>query len=493
MSRRTGRDSRTALWAGVVAAWAAACGGGGDRGEELRPDVPVVLIDPAYPDESEDGSPELPRELPGDEFGVPGHDLDGGANEIDAFEVGGDDGDTVEEPGGPDTPAASDIVDDTDLSVPEDGFHEAGGDHTPPAEDLGGADLGGPEDAKDGFVDPGPGGCGDGECLGDEDCEDCPEDCGECPPTLWFRSDWAETLDGPIVAGGRLRVRYDLDRLTQCRQTHNGLPAWTITLFYTDDLAKPPREVQVVSHGPDGQTWPIEPVIDVPGQARDLWFWAKNTGIEGCVAWDSNYGQNYQMPVFLAEEVSKPVEWVGWREHGLDFAYVNEWGVVVSKGDVDPVWYFDSLGGAEVTTEVRIQVYAAGITDRLYQNEAVTAEVAHTAISMAAETDFAQGAGWPGAPVVLVPLEFEFQASNNFFYRWLFGAFGYVWSITPSGPPPPGLYSFRLAARTHNGPVTWVGKPGAPASARGLVYAPNPDLGCPIFPGDPPPDLCPGR
>lgn len=359
----------------------------------------------------------------------------------------------------------------------------------PPACGDGGCN--GTETCKDCPGDCGecPAGCGDGECLADEDCRSCPDDCGDCPPTLWFRADWSETLDGPIVAGGRLRIRYDLDRLTECRQTHNGFPGWTITVFYTDDLAKPANQVQVVQHDPQGQSWPFEPVMDVPAGAHDLWFWASNTGVEGCIAWDSDYGKNYMMPVYRPEEVSAPVEWAGWGPGGLDFAYVTEGGPV-SKGDVDPVWFFESLLGAEVTTEVRVQAYAAGITDRIYQNAAVAAEVAHTAVSMAAETDFAKGAGSPGASPVLVSLEFEFQADNNFFYRWHFGRFDYAWGIA-DGPPPEGLYAFRLAARTPKGPATWVGRPGDPSHPRGLVYAANPDTGCPLFPGDPPPDLCP--
>lgn len=336
-----------------------------------------------------------------------------------------------------------------------------------------------------------PAGCGDGSCLLDEGCQNCPQDCGECPPTLWFRADWSETLDGPIVAGGTLRIRYDLDRLTECRQTHNGHPGWTIRVFYTDDLSKPANEVLVVMHGPQGQSWPFEPVIEVPAGARDLWFWANNTGVEGCIAWDSDYGKNYMMPVFTNDEVSAPVHWVGWGPGGLDFVYVNEGGPV-SKGDADPVWFFDSLLGAGVTTAVRVQAYAAGITDRIYQNAAVTAEVAHTAITMISKTNFAKGAGSPSAGPVLVPLEFEYQAANNFFYRWHFGTFGYVWGIA-NGPPPEGLYSFWLLAQTHRGPSSVVGRLGDPTYPRGLVYAKNPDTGCPIFPNAPPLDLCPAR
>ncbi len=503
MSRRTEGDT---AWACLAVVWVAACGGGGggsDGDREPAREIPVVLTDLVYPDLAGDAGPgDSPEVMAVDQDA--GERDTGGEPAADRGDSGaqGDLGDAIEDaPEGPDAWDAPDTQEDADSGVPRDSG-EAMDDHATPPEDVGigdpggpeagtddPGDPGGPEAGMDDAADPGPSGCGDGECLGDEHCETCPEDCGECPPTLWFRADWSETLDGPIVAGGTLRIRYDLDRLTECRQTHNGYPGWTITVFYTDDLSKPASQVQVVMHDPQGQSWPFEPVIDVAAGAHDLWFWASNTGTEGCIAWDSNLDQNYKMPVFQPQEMSKPVDWVGWGAGALDFAYVTEGGPV-SKGDVDPVWFFESLLGSEVTTEVRVQAYAAGITDRIYQDAAVTAEVAHTAVSMAAETDFAKGAGSPGAPPVLVPLEFEFQADNNFFYRWHFGTFGYVRGIA-DGPPPEGLYAFRLAARTPKGPATWVGRPGDPSHPRGLVYAANPDTGCPLFPGDPPPEACP--
>lgn len=324
--------------------------------------------------------------------------------------------------------------------------------------------------------------CGDFLCSAGEDCRNCPQDCGECPPVLWFRSDWNETLDAPIVQGKKLRIRYDWDRLKDCRQKdENGFPAWMIKVFYTDDLAKPASSVEVVKHDENGQSWPVEPEIDIPASVQAMWFWANNTGPGDCIAWDSDFGKNYMMPVFAEAELSKPVGWMGWGSGGLDFAFVNEGGPI-SKGDQDPVYFFDSYLGGELTTAVRVQVYVAGITDRIYQNQAVAKEVAHTAVQAFVETDFAKGAGYPGAPFVSVPLEFEYQADNNFFYRWYFGSFGYVWYITDQGPPQPGVYSFRLAAKTANGEPYWIGMPGQPEKPRHLVYAQSPEQGCELFP-----------
>lgn len=37
--------------------------------------------------------------------------------------------------------------------------------------------------------------CGDGTCNGDENCSNCPKDCGECPPCI---DDYAEDEDEDI-------------------------------------------------------------------------------------------------------------------------------------------------------------------------------------------------------------------------------------------------------------------------------------------------------
>ena len=334
--------------------------------------------------------------------------------------------------------------------------------------------------------------CGDGKCDFPEVCQSCPADCGACPPTITFTADWKELLDGPIVAGRKLRIRYDLDRLTQCRQTHNGYPGWTIKVFYTFDLSKPASEVQVVMHNMGaeppfvGTSVPVEPIIEIPEDAHDVWFWANNTGVEGCIAWDSDYGKNYMFPVFTPQELAQPVQWAGWGSGAIDFQYINEGGTI-SKGDADPVWFFHSMLGGELTTAVMVQVYAAGITDRVYQNADVATQVGRTAIAVSTLTNFAKGAGAPSADPVMVPIEFQYQAQNNFFYRWYFGSFTYFMEHNPF---PEGLYSYRLVIKRAEGEPLYIGKTGDSSKPRGLVYAEDSSTGCKLFPGEPPQGVC---
>lgn len=44
-------------------------------------------------------------------------------------------------------------------------------------------------------------------------------------PTLDFASGWRTLQRGALVAGGQAVITYALDRLPQCRGTHNGYPA----------------------------------------------------------------------------------------------------------------------------------------------------------------------------------------------------------------------------------------------------------------------------
>ncbi|MCK6576094.1 DUF6209 family protein [Myxococcota bacterium] len=112
--------------------------------------------------------------------------------------------------------------------------------------------------------------------------------------TLTFDADFGETLSAPVVAGQPLRVRYDLDRLPDCRGTQGGHPQWNITGYAQVDDQRPQTfEVTTV----DGAERVAQAaLIDVPaGRELSLWFSVNNRW--GCVAWDSNYGENYRVAI----------------------------------------------------------------------------------------------------------------------------------------------------------------------------------------------------
>jgi hypothetical protein len=53
--------------------------------------------------------------------------------------------------------------------------------------------------------------------------------------TVTFADDFSETADGPLVAGSRIRIEYDLDRATACRGFTNGSDAWGVSGFASFD------------------------------------------------------------------------------------------------------------------------------------------------------------------------------------------------------------------------------------------------------------------
>jgi hypothetical protein len=230
-----------------------------------------------------------------------------------------------------------------------------------------------------------------------------------------------------------------------------------------------------------GDLEPVEPVLDVPAGATDVWFWATNNDAFGCSEWDSDYGKNYHFPVFAAATVSQDVTWAG----QVNFVRVTDGGYDL-LGDVDPAFYWASMGGSEVATYVQIEVYVPGVTDRAYADDNVTREVANTALLASRRSDAYPG-GQPGAALKLLPLEYLARAGNNFVYRWFPASLTY--NVDPQHVPD-GAYRYRYEVATAQGAgVTVVGKPGANDEYRLMVLAQT--TACALFPYNPPAGWCP--
>jgi hypothetical protein len=117
----------------------------------------------------------------------------------------------------------------------------------------------------------------------------CPGSDEPAPARLVFAADWSETAIGVLTAGGRVRIEYDLARLTACRQSTHGHPLWDV-IAHT--RWEPSGAVE--SHSVrDGQ-----PTLAIPGGTTAAVLWFENTQIGGgCHAWDSDYGANYTFAV----------------------------------------------------------------------------------------------------------------------------------------------------------------------------------------------------
>ena len=133
-------------------------------------------------------------------------------------------------------------------------------------------------DSPAGDIGGGPGGKADGRLT-----------------TLTFSEDFAETADGPIVAGSPVRIDYDLDRLTACRGYTNGSDVWAIGGWVQFDDGEP--KSFALTRLEDGRAVPLEAEIDVPSSATRAAFWFTNNNRWGCNAYDSNEGANYVFEV----------------------------------------------------------------------------------------------------------------------------------------------------------------------------------------------------
>lgn len=109
---------------------------------------------------------------------------------------------------------------------------------------------------------------------------------------LRFQADGSQVVDnGPILAGGRLKLIYDPARLPQCRASKYGMPAWSILGYLSWDGGAPQTLALTASGAP------LQPVLQVPEAAKKLQVWFYNNDYYGCKAWDSQGGANYAFDV----------------------------------------------------------------------------------------------------------------------------------------------------------------------------------------------------
>jgi hypothetical protein len=129
---------------------------------------------------------------------------------------------------------------------------------------------------------PDPDGSGGGKADGDE-------------TTIAFASDFTDAADGPVVAGGTVRIRYDLSRLTGCRGESNGSEAWGVTGWAQFGSSEPTSFA--VSRIANGKVVPLDAELAIPASATSVALWFSESNVWGCIAYDSNEGANYQFDV----------------------------------------------------------------------------------------------------------------------------------------------------------------------------------------------------
>ncbi len=142
-------------------------------------------------------------------------------------------------------------------------------------------------------------------CATDGDAVDPGSDNGKADGqqvTVTFAEDFTETADGPLVAGSRVRIRYDLDRATACRGFTNGSDAWGVSGFAMFDGGEPVSFE--ASRIVDGVTTEVSSELAIPHGAKGVEIWFENTDVFGCHAFDSNDGANYAFAIEANDDVA---------------------------------------------------------------------------------------------------------------------------------------------------------------------------------------------
>lgn len=105
-----------------------------------------------------------------------------------------------------------------------------------------------------------------------------------------FKDNWEIAQTAPVIAGQKLVINYDIDRLPNCRSSYMGVPTWSIFAFVRFDV-----DEKIVNSFFVSDLHTLE--IDVPEGATTMDVWFQNTG-RGCsVYYDSNYGENFHFDI----------------------------------------------------------------------------------------------------------------------------------------------------------------------------------------------------
>jgi hypothetical protein len=235
------------------------------------------------------------------------------------------------------------------------------------------------------------------------------DDAAVCAPppankaTLEFQAGWTQAQHGALVAGGKLVVDYDLNRLTACRNSHNGFPAWDLKAHVrftpggqlADGTVRGFDAPTGTPQGP-GIKVPLEVTIPAGATRAELWFENASGAGSTCVAWDSNNGQNYGFEVLPVTPSA-----VGWGGNfGGSFSRLCEH----QDGLAEPM-KVDDYVQQRACSFVDAEVYVPGLTDAAVAHpERILAQAEGSFDNKAA---FTQWLGYVG------------KVGNNYRFRWL--------------------------------------------------------------------------
>lgn len=112
--------------------------------------------------------------------------------------------------------------------------------------------------------------------------------------SIAFKKDGSVAQDGALRAGSKVKIRYEQDRLPDCRRSQGGYPQWSISGFASIAGGQPQAFQTGRPEGSDREE--IDAVLDLP-RSGELALWFQVNDVGGCNKFDSNNGQNYRFHI----------------------------------------------------------------------------------------------------------------------------------------------------------------------------------------------------
>jgi hypothetical protein len=195
------------------------------------------------------------------------------------------------------------------------------------------------------------------------------EDASVCAPppvtldaVLDFQNGFRTVQHGPLVAGRHVTLTYAIDRLTTCRGTHNGFPAWDLQAFVRANPSGTVLNGTVRGfNAPNGVPSnagaigvPFGFTVPVGTTSLDVWFENSTGAGSSCDAYDSNFGANYHFAV--ATSAPATLGWVG----NVGSSFSRACSRVDGAPDTEVV---DSYLFTRACSFVTLDAWAQGLTD----------------------------------------------------------------------------------------------------------------------------------